>query len=275
MDRIRNAIFGRKAQPEYTPTYHESGYQRSIVHRLTPVTWFLVAVVAAVVLAIASVVIARAIEERGSHELLSDRLGVRVDLTVTPELVWLVTPVTPPAEMLQVVATPRPTRPPTATPDPNYVPWARQIITQPDGTLLAPRGVIDKAITDLGAYYDMQRDMSIDDYLARREEILTTYFTDAALEDMHQLEAQRDLYAMTRAGRYSIEIRHFSPDGLTARAGVITREWVSDLYDVISRQLVAKGRVKPDTLTIMLIRFDTLSGRWKFARVEEVTELQQ
>jgi hypothetical protein len=116
--------------------------------------------------------------------------------------------------------------------------------------------------------------MTIEDFLARREEILTTYFSGIALEETRKMEELRDVYAMNRTGRVSVEIRHFSPDGLTAKVAVITRDWVSDLYDVTTRQLMAQGRLKPDTLAIMTIRYDTAAGRWKFATVEEVIEIE-
>jgi hypothetical protein len=132
--------------------------------------------------------------------------------------------------------------------------------------------VVAKATADLGSYYTMQLNLPLDNYLARRDEILDTYFTGEALDKMRQAEDNRVQYAVKRAGRTSIVIRHFSADGLTAKAGVITRGWTSDVYDIATQQLVATDQASTDTLTVMTIVFDKASGRWKFAAVDEIVE---
>lgn len=266
----------RREKSNYQPTYRESDYRRSIFFRLTPLARFIVGLLAVGVLAGVILLINQAVAANNGNTLLSDRLNQHIVITPTPfqaRVVILFTPEPTP------VPEPTPTEgPPTPTPEPTVMtqaPWASQLTAQPDGTLMAPQQFVAKAMADLGAYYAMQNNLSLDDFIAKRDWMLTTYFTGAALEDMRRLEQVRDIYAMNRSGQYSIEIRNFAPDGMTAKAGVITRGWVSDVYDLTTMQLVAQGREKKDTLTIMAIVFEPASGRWKFAAVEEVIELNQ
>jgi hypothetical protein len=263
-------LYGRTG---YQPTYRESSYRRPIYQRLTPLSRFVVVLGIVVLVALFGVLANESYVAYGNGELLSDQLTAQPlpTLPLTP-IVVLVNPIETPVTPEVTRETQNPSLP-TATPDYSRAPWAGQLFKQPDGTLTAPQKVIAKVTQDLGAYYTIQRDLSIDDYLAQRDTILTTYFTATALQDMQAVEQTRDLYAMNRAGRFSIEIRRFSPDGLTAKAGVITRDWVSDVYDVQSRQLITRGKLKKDTLTIYSIAYDFPSGRWQFSHIDEVTEL--
>ncbi len=258
----------------YRPTYRESHYRRSVIWRLTPLARYVMIILGVVALVLMGVLANRTMAAHGGSELLS------VELTTNP---LPTVPLTPILVVLQNQndgnATPLPTQPstaepaPTATPDLTRAPWAGQLFREPDGTLMAPQKVIVQAKEDLGGWYIVQRDLPVGEWLSRRNTILNTYFAGAALQEMLSIEQSRDLYAMNRAGRYSIEIRRFAPDGLTAKAGVITRDWVSDVYDVQTKQLVARGQIKRDTLTIWSIAYDQLSGHWKFMHTDEVTEL--
>ena len=257
----------------YQATYHESNYRRPIYQRLTPLSRFVVVLALVVLVAFLGVLANQSYASNGNGELLSDQLTAQPlpTLPLTPIVViaeQVQTPVAPSAAQDEAVASA-----PTATPDYSRAPWAKQLFKQPDGTLTAPQKVIAQVTQDLAAYYTLQRDLPIDDYLATRDTLLTTYFTGTALQEMQSVEQSRDLYALNRAGRFSIEIRRFSSDGLTAKAGIITRDWVSDVYDVQSRQLIARGKIKKDTLTIYTIAYNFPSGRWQFANIDEVTEL--
>lgn len=270
---IKASLLNLVRRSGYQSTYHESNYRRPIYQRLTPLTRFMVVLALVVLVAFLGVLINQSYASNGSGELLSDQLTAQPlpTLPLTPIVVLVEqaeTPVSPDVAQNEAAAPA-----PTAVPDYSRAPWARQLFKQPDGTLTAPQKVIAQVTQDLAAYYTLQRDLPIDDYLATRDTLLTTYFTATALQEMQSVEQSRDLYAMNRAGRFSIEIRRFSPDGLTAKAGIITRDWVSDVYDVQSRQLIARGKIKKDTLTIYTIAYNFPSGRWQFANIDEVTEL--
>jgi hypothetical protein len=272
-DNIKARLLGPRRRSEYRPTYHESGYRRPIYQRLTPLSRFVVVLALVVIVAFLGVLANQSYASNGNGELLSDQL------TAQPLPTLPLTPIVVMAESLVTPDGPNPTPEgavapaPTATPDYSRAPWAKQLFKQADGTLTAPQKVMAKVTQDLAAYYTLQRDLSIDDYFAQRDKILTTYFTGTALQEM-QLAAQSSVfYSMNRAGRFSIEVRRFSADGLTAKAGVITRDWVSDVYDAQSRQLVTPGKIRKDTLTIYSIAYDFVSGRWQYASIDEVTEL--
>jgi hypothetical protein len=271
---LKESVASLLHRSDYQPTYRESSYRRPFYLRLTPLTRFILILLMIVALAFMGVMANESLAARSSVVLLSDQLTAQPlpPGTLTPIVVVMAnqdgTGVAPlPTQAIPIEPAP------TATPDLSRAPWANQLFKQPDGTLMAPQKVIAQASLDLSQWYYVQRDLPIDDWLARRDTILNTYFTGSALQEMQGMEQARDLYAMNRAGRITIEIRRFTPDGLSAKAGIITRDWVSDVYDVQSRQLVARGKIKPDTLTISTIVYDQSSKRWKFAHTEEVTEL--
>jgi len=254
--------------PSYKSTFHESTYRRSVGRRLTPLSWFLVSMAAVAVFAFAVVLTGKWVESRNGTEPLSKFVPSRPVIQVTVFAAAI--PDTPEP------APPTPTSAPTPQPTQDWsrAPWADQMDRQLDGTLMAPPEVVAQAVADLSGYYTIQRDMPLDTYLQQRDQILNTYFTGAALQEMKRVEESRDLYTVNRAGRFSLEVRHFAPNGMTARIGVVTRDWVGDLYDVVTQQLITSGRAKKDALTIMTIAYDPASGRWKFATVEDAVELQ-
>ncbi len=277
VDRIRHAIKvgveNLLQRSGYRPTYRESSYRRSMIWRLTPLARYIFIVVCVILVALMGVMANQSIAARSGDVLLSDQL------TAQPLPTHPVTPVIVMADQVTNDLTPTPAQANaaeprlTSTPDLSRAPWAGQLFKQPDGTLMAPQKLIAQVTFDLGGWYLVQRDLPIDEWLNRRDEILNTYFAGDALPQMQTVEKSRDLYAMNRAGRFSMEIRRFSPDGYTAKAGIITRDWVSDVYDVQTKQLIARGQIKRDTLTIWSIAYDQLSGHWKFTHTDEVIEL--
>ena len=274
----------------YRPTYRVSPYRRPLLQRLTPLAWFVVALAVIGLLGGGAVLVYRASEARNGTELLADRLSGRTGATTAQASRPTALPPSAAQSAAQshgsgnvlakravtAVPTVMPTAAPTAMPtaDPNRVAWADQLEPQRDGTLLAPQAVVDKAVADLSAYYVLQRDLPLADYLARRDEILATYFSGPALEAMREQEAQRKQYPMNRGGQFTLQVRDFAPDGKTAKAGVILRGWTNDIYDVATKRVRAKGQIDQDMFAIITIRFDQANGRWTFDAVEEVAELE-
>jgi len=89
---------------------------------------------------------------------------------------------------------------------------------------------------------------------------------------MQQTAAQKQ-FDLNRAGKVNVEVKAFDKDGFTARAGVITRSWVNDVYNVTGK-LAKKNVAQADQLTIMTIRFDVASGHWKIASIDDVMPLK-
>ncbi len=259
-----------ETEPGYQPSYRESDYRRPLFFRLTSLSRFMLGVALLMLTGVAILAFGRVIDSTNGTQKLSDRMPMQPDVIIYDQL----TPT--PTRKSRPTAAPLPTLAPTvvaATIDPNRATWAGKLITQTDGTLLAPRDVIAKAAADIGTYYSIQRDMPLADYEQKHNNLLATYFTDKALDYMRALDAGRTTYEMNRAGRFSIEIRRFSPDGLSASAGIIKRDWVSDVYDLGTKELLVRGKSSNDTLTLTTIRYDAASGRWKFASIDEVMEL--
>ena len=259
-----------ETEPGYQPSYRESDYRRPLFFRLTSLSRFMLGVALLMLTGVAILAFGRVIDSTNGTQKLSDRMPMRPDVIIYDQL----TPT--PTRKSRPTAAPLPTLAPTvvaATIDPNRATWAGKLITQTDGTLLAPRDVIAKAAADIGTYYSIQRDMPLADYEQKHNNLLATYFTDKALDYMRALDAGRTTYEMNRAGRFSIEIRRFSPDGLSASAGIIKRDWVSDVYDLGTKELLVRGKSSNDTLTLTTIRYDSASGRWEFASIDEVMEL--
>ena len=200
---------------------------------------------------------------------LSDAMPMRPDVVFYDKL----TPT--PTQNVHATAAQAPTVEAAIVPtiDSSKAPWVKQLVRQADGTLIAPHDVVAKAATDIGAYYTIQRDMPLTDYMTKRAEIEATYFTGRALEYKQGLESASTVYEMNRAGRFSVEIRRFSDDGLTASAGIIRRDWVSDVYDLGTKQLLLRGKTSNDDLTLTTIVYDLASGRWRFTSIDEVMEL--
>ena len=268
----------------YHPTYRESNYRRPFYQRLTPLSRFALIMVAVAVLATATALLNQSLTAKNGTTLLADRVpstpiislhyydnfysGVIITYYETPAPL-------PTPEMVVVALPPKPTIEPSPTPEIQRAPWAAQLTKEPDGSYMAPKPVIAKAVTDLSGYYTWQRNLALEDYINTRGETLKTYFTSYAFDYLRSLEYYQKYYEMNRAGRFSVEVRQFSSDGLSAKAGVLKRDWVCDIYDLSSGQVVTQGKVYTDTLTLMSVVFDPTGGRWKFSSVDEVIELKQ
>jgi hypothetical protein len=291
---VKGPVIVSRRRANYTPTYRAQGYQRPFLQRLTPLTWFIMVVLAlGVAGGIAALIIRAAntkVETAPFPAILATRAAAQGAPAVAPATPAVdrkaapgrTTPLPPQAVLIfqptrTPIPTPAPTLPPSPTPAPTKVPngspWADHQQLQEDGTWLAPQEVISQAVADLGEYYTTLRDLSLAAYLTRSETILATYFTGAALDDMRRLEISRTVYAMNRAGQFSIEVRDFAVDGWTAKAAVITRGWVNDEYNKRTKQLIMKGKGEPDTITVRSVMYDRESGRWKFASVGESVEV--
>ena len=269
---IDNFKMERAAPSDYRPTFRESGYRRSFLNRLTPLTRFLLGLGTIALFAVALLLINRLFSSGNGTQNLSDVMPFQPEVTIYEQPAPTAVSQAQKKTVAQAESVAAQEVKPTV--DTSRAPWAAQLAKQLDGTLMAPRAVVDKVMTDLGKYYAIQRDMSLEVYMLNRDDILKTYFTGAALAQMQAVEANRDLYGENRAGRYSIEVRDFSEDGYSAKAAIITRGWIVDLYDVTTSQLLASGRIKNDSLSIMTILYDQADGHWKFASVDETTDLK-
>ncbi|MEO6061818.1 MAG: hypothetical protein ABIQ99_07775 [Thermoflexales bacterium] len=180
-----------------------------------------------------------------------------------------------PVEVTIKLATAQPAfiPPPTPTVDPLGAAWQNQMLRQADGTLMAPELVVTQARIEAGAFYALLRDLPLDQYLARRDSIFAEHFAGAALQGILRIEKARKQYSMNRSGQVEIRIRDFSANGLSATALISSRGWTNDVYDISTGALIEKGRRDKDTLTVSRIMFERMSGRWKFAIINQVVEV--
>ena len=226
-DTVRESVLVRRVGGSPKPKYRESAYQRSLIQRFTPFTWFILAM-CVMGLVVTVVLIVNGISSSQHPSVtLDERLAELQKISPTsfaltvaaqaPTSQPVATSVqTSKVAVLAATATPRPT--PTQTPmptptlNPNDAPWANQLIQQPDRTLLAPQAVVDKATADLSAYYTHLQNLSLDDFLRERYDLLGDYFTGQALASMREQEGKRTQYVMNRSGIVIIQLRSFSSD---------------------------------------------------------------
>jgi hypothetical protein len=277
----------RRSNPR--PKYHESAYRRILLRRLTPFTWFLIIFAMSSVVVIGLVLANRVAYAPKGNVLLPTRIAQLTEAVSNGTPVQEATPlpvnpaVAPKSQASKpavqtatptVLPSPTPTPKPVPTRNPNDAPWAPELVQQADGSYLAPQEVTDKVIADLSSYYTALHDLSLDDFLRQRYDMLNTYFTGSALASMRASEGNRKQYELNRAGVVVIQVRSFTSDGYTAHAGVMKRGWVNDIYDVTSRKLVAEGVADKNTLSVMTITYDRSSKRWMFASIEMVKEVE-
>ncbi len=287
-DIVKEPVLVRRRASNPKPKYHESGYQRPLIQRFTPFTWFVIVFIISCVI-IVSVFIANKVSSasQATSIMLPDLLATTEGVNPTSLALTAAVPVLPspyPAKSIQQSSSiahpdtptpqPTPTQTPSPTPttNPNDAPWANQLIQQPNRTLMAPPQVVNKAISDLSGYYTRLKNLSLDDYMRERFDLLDTYFTGQALAQLRQQENNRTQYAMYRAGKVIIEVQSFSSDGYSAVAGVTRKGWVTDIYDVTSRKIISSSVSVPDSLAVMSITFDRSNGRWKFATLDPDSE---
>ena len=289
-DTVREPVLVRRVGGSPKPKYRESAYRRSLIQRFTPFTWFIMTM-CVIGLVVTVVLIVNGISSSQHRSVtLDERLAELQKISPTsfaltaaaqaPTSQPVATSVqTSKVAVLAATATPRPsptqTPVPTPTLNPNDAPWANQLIQQPDRTLLAPQAVVDKATADLSAYYTHLQNLSLDDFLRERYDLLGDYFTGQALASMREQEGRRTQYVMNRSGIVIIQLRSFSSDGNSALAGVTRRDWVNDVYDVTSHRLVQEDVKEPNSLLVMSVVYDRADGRWKFATLDPDSEVSK
>lgn len=282
------------APRKYKPTFTESK-PRPVYQRLTPLAWFCVFLVILALLGGIFVVVRKMIDANGSNQSLDQRLGkpamVATSVVEQPKTDALATSAPAPAVAVEEVKAPAAindtaptaaadTAPATAVPAPTEapaqvggVPWAAQMVQQADGTWMAPKEVIAQASDNIKEYYTRSRDRSLEEYLQQREQILTTYYINDGLQLMAAYEAKRTQYGVNKSGEVAVEIKSFAQDGLTAQVDVITKNWVNDVYDVNTKQLIKKDFKQQDSTLNLAIRFDPSGNRWKIEKVLGVVRM--
>jgi hypothetical protein len=260
------------------------------MQRFTPFTWFII-VMCTMGLLVAVVLIVNGISSSQHPSVtLDERLAELQEISPTSFALTAAAQVptsqptvtstqTNKVAILAATATPRPqatqTPLPTPTLNPSDAPWANQMIQQPDRTLLAPQAVVDKATADLSAYYTHLQNLSFDDFMRERYDLLDDYFTCQALASMREQEGRRTQYVMNRSGIVIIQLRSFSSDGNSALAGVTRRDWLNDVYDVTSHKLLQQNVWEPNSLLVMSVVYDRVDGRWKFAALDPDSEVSK
>jgi cytoskeletal protein RodZ len=285
-DNVKDPVLVRRVVGSPKPKYHESAYQRPLIQRFTPFAWFIL-LMALLGLVVSLVLLVKGITSAQQRSLTLDERLAEIQqvnptvfaLTAVAQVPTYAATPTHTATTPALTATPRPqptqTPVPTPTLNPNDAPWANQMIQQPDRTLLAPQAVVDQATADLSAYYAHLQNLSLDDFLRERYDLLSTYFTGQALADMREQEGRRTQYVMNRSGIVVIQIRSFSSDGNSALAGIALREWANDVYDVTSHKLLQQDVREPNSLLVMSIAYDRADGRWKFATLDPDSEVSK
>lgn len=271
----------QKARVEYKQTYKLT-QRRQWFQRLTPLAWFCIALMAAGSIAFASMAISAVIQ--------STHAFVRLD-EVVPAQVADVAPAAQPAKPMPTalparptaVPTARPTLVPTAAPTAlptlapavvNGAPWAAALTPKPDGTLSAPAAVLEKATADLREWWVLNQTLDATLLAKDPDKLLGQYFDGSALEDQRkQIQAGR--FTLNRGGRFNIEIKDFSVDGMTAKAGVVLRGRVDAIINARNGRVIKNNLAGKDTLTVMTIRYDTAESRWKISQIDSVIELKE
>ena len=168
---------------------------------------------------------------------------------------------------------------PTATPAPTAVvekaPWAAEMTQQPDGSWMASKPIVDKVIADVAPFYTDSRNRSLAAFLKVRNQIVETYFTGDALQQMQTYETNRAKYGVNKAGVIVVTATSFSEDGFTAQVSIAVRGWVNDIYDVATKKLVTRGAKQQDLLTNVAVRYDAAQGRWKIEKFTGSSLLNQ
>ncbi len=271
----------QKTRVEYKQTYKLT-QRRHWYRRLTPLAWFCVVLMAAGVFAFASLAMSAAVQQSQQF--------VRLDAVVA-ERPADVAPVAQPAKPMPTTKPARPTAAPTARPtlvptvEPtalptlapaivNGAPWAAEMKTMADGTLNAPAAVLEKANADLREWWVLNQTLDAALLVKDPNKLLGQYFTDAALADqLQQFNAGR--FTLNRGGRFSIEIKDFSADGLTAKAGVVLRGRVDAIINARNGRAIKDNLAGKDTLTVMTIRYDSAESRWKISQIDDIIELKE
>lgn len=266
----------QKARVEYKQTYKMS-QRRRWYRRLTPLAWFCIALLAAGVIGFANLAV--------NALILSSQQFVRLDKVVAEQ------PATDAKAPAAEVAPARPTAMPTARPTvaptalptlaptlapaiANGAPWAADLKKMPDGTLGAPAYVVDQATADLREWWMLNQTLDAKLLVKDPGKLLGQYFTAGALESqLKQFDTGR--FTLNREGHFTIEVKDFSADGLTAQAGVVLRNRIDAVVDARSGRTLKDNFAGKDTLTLMTIRYDPAERRWKISQIDDVIELKE
>jgi len=156
----------------------------------------------------------------------------------------------------------------------HVAPGASALETRADGTLGAPPEVLQQATADVQAWFQATRTLDAKRYLQTHDTLLAQYLTGSALENVQQQDASKQQFSINRAGKLSVEVKSFSVDGFTAKAGVVMHGWVNDIYTTKTGKLAKKNVAQVDQLTIMTIRYDEASQHWKISSIDDVAPLK-
>lgn len=275
----------RKSSAAYKQTYRLSK-RRPWYRRLTPLSWFCLALMGAGVIAFASMAVNAALQNAQEQVPLAAVVGAQPNVMATSASLEIAAESAP----ATVVPTTSPTTAPTAMPttQPTVVPtplptvasvsalagasWAFELKKMPDGTLGAPAFVVESAIADLREWMVLNQTMDAGLFIKDHEHILGQYFAEDALsEQLDQFDAGQ--FTVNREGRYTLEVKDFSADGLQAKAGLVLRGRIDSVINTRNGKPVTSGKAMKDTLTLMTIQYDIANRRWKIIRVDDVIEL--
>jgi hypothetical protein len=260
----------RTTKIDYTPSFRLSE-KRPWYKRLTPMAWLIIGTLLFLILLFSSLGISSILGARNGQQNLSEALGNPTSKApVAPAPAQPVA--APKVDPVQAAVSAPPAAAPAAS---GKVAWADKMTQQSDGTWMAPKEVVQKITTDLSSYYASSRNRTLDSYLTQRDAILEANFSGEALENMKKYEQTRERYGVNKSGSFSLEVKRFAADGLSAQLDVIIRDWTNDVFDVKTKAAVETGTKTNDTLTVMTIRFDAKTGRWKIDKVNSVLRLQK
>jgi hypothetical protein len=271
----------QKANATYKQTYKPT-QRRRWYRRLTPLAWFCVALLFAGALALGSLVV-NAVSQRAQQFVPLAAVVAAPATAVAPASAAPAQPM-PTAAPARATAAPtaRPTLAPTVVPTAlpalapaviNGAPWAADLKRMPDGTLGAPAFVVEKARADLREWWVLNQVLDATLLVEDPQKLLSPYFADDALADqLKQLETGR--FTLIREGRFTLEIKAFSEDGMTAQAGVVLRGRVETAFNARNGRVLNEAIAGPDTLTLMTVRYDPAEHRWKVSRINDVIELK-
>ncbi len=157
--------------------------------------------------------------------------------------------------------------------DASRAPWASTMVLAPDGSRVPPADVVHAAALSVQSWFEASRGADPKAFIKSRDTLLTTHLADTALTQQREQDKTQKTFAINREGKFSVEVKGFSEDGYTARAGVVMRGWVNDLYNLKTGKLVKKNVAQPDQLMILTIRYDLTTRQWKIISFDDIVPL--
>lgn len=275
--------------------------KRSIFHRLTPVSWVSIGVVA-VMLASGALVSARALTGLQPNAFSATEIAVaQAAPTATARIIVVTATAAPVAsatnvpvqaavapaklatpEAAPVQPTPAPTLEPTQAPTAAIVPtsepgapWASQLTADASGALMAPEDVVLSVRQSVQGYFESIKAHRIAqdakrDLLDNQEAFLSQFFDGEALNTL-----KTDLNSATQVpvyerGDVTIRVTGFSADGMTADVVVEQRGWTTRFFERKGLQRWLLKRI-PDQDMTWRLSYSPADKRW---RVVEFVESQ-